>query len=172
MGKGCSVGYGLARFGRQIKEFPTLSHLFAPGHHPLYISLNPQALPGIIKHMGSAPPMAIDFYHNPSCSTSRAALGMLRDKGIEPNIIEYLKTPPTKARLKEIAALMGAHPRDMLRIKEKDTLKEAGIDPATASAEQILEAMATRPILIERPVIVNGQKARLGRPAEKVLEAV
>jgi arsenate reductase len=116
--------------------------------------------------------MAIDYYHNPRCSTSRAALGMLRDKGIEPNIIEYLKTPPTKTRLKEIAALMGAHPRDMLRTKEKDALKAASIDPASASAEQILDAMVTYPILIERPVIVNGKKARLGRPAEKVLEAV
>lgn len=116
--------------------------------------------------------MAIDFYHNPRCSTSRKALGLLRDKGIEPHIIEYLKTPPSRARLKELAKLMEVHPRDMLRRKEKAAMAEAGIDPATASADQVIEAMATHPILIERPIAVNGRKARLGRPPEAVLEVL
>jgi arsenate reductase len=116
--------------------------------------------------------MTIDFYHNPRCVTSRKALDLLRRKGIEPNIIEYLKTPPSKAQLKKIAELIGVHPRDMLRKREKAALKKAGVDPKTASATAALDAMAAVPVLIERPIIVNGRKARLGRPPEKVLEAV
>jgi arsenate reductase len=116
--------------------------------------------------------MTIDFYHNPRCVTSRKALELLRRKGIEPNIIEYLKTPPSRAQLKKIAELIGIHPRDMLRKREKAELKKAGIDPGTASAAAAIDAMAAVPVLIERPIIVNGRKARLGRPPEKVLEAV
>jgi arsenate reductase len=116
--------------------------------------------------------MTIDFYHNPRCVTSRKALELLRRKGIEPNIIEYLKTPPSRAQLKKIAELIGIHPRDMLRKREKAALKTAGIDPGTASAAAAIDAMAAVPVLIERPIIVNGRKARLGRPPEKVLEAV
>jgi arsenate reductase len=116
--------------------------------------------------------MAIDFYHNPHCVTSRKALDLLRQKGIEPNVIEYLKTPPNKARLRKIAELIGIHPRDMLRTREKAALAKAGIDPKTASATDAINAMAAVPVLIERPIIVNGRKARLGRPPEKVLEAV
>ena len=92
--------------------------------------------------------MAIDFYHNPRCTTSRKALKMLRDQGVEPNIIEYLKTPPDKARLKQLLKMMKMTPRELI------------------------EAMVANPILIERPIIVNGGQARLGRPAEKVMEIV
>lgn len=116
--------------------------------------------------------MAVIYYHNPRCSTSRKALEMLRDKGVEPTIVEYLKEPPSKAKLKRIAGLMGVHPREMLRRKEKDAMTQAGIDPDTVNAADAIDAMATIPVLIERPIIVNGKKARLGRPAEKVLEAV
>ncbi len=116
--------------------------------------------------------MAIDFYHNPRCVTSRKALDLLRKKGIEPNIIEYLKTPPSKAQLKKIAELIGIHPRDLLRRREKAALATAGIDAKTASATAALDAMVKDPVLIERPIIVNGRKARLGRPPETVLEAV
>lgn len=115
--------------------------------------------------------MAIDYYHNPRCSTSRNGLAMLREKGIEPNIIEYLKTPPDKARLKELLEMMDMHPRDLLRKKEA-AFKEAGLDDETIEDEKVIEAMVAHPILIERPIIVNGKKARLGRPAEKILEAV
>jgi arsenate reductase len=116
--------------------------------------------------------VAIIYYHNPRCSTSRKALGMLRDKGVEPTIIEYLKDTPSKTELKRIAGLMGVHPREMLRRKEKDAVQAAGIDPATATAAEVINAMSDHPVLIERPIIVNGKQARLGRPPEKVLEAV
>lgn len=116
--------------------------------------------------------MAVVLYHNPRCVTSRKALDLLRKKGIEPEIVEYLKTPPTKATLKKIAELIGAHPRDLLRKREKAALAKAGIDPKTASAAEALDAMAREPVLIERPIIVNGRKARLGRPPETVLEAL
>lgn len=116
--------------------------------------------------------MAIVFYHNPRCVTSRKALDLLREKGIEPNIVEYLKTPPSKAELKKIADLIGIHPRDLLRRREKAALAKTKIDPRTANAAAALDAMAKEPVLIERPIIVNGRKARLGRPPEKVLEAV
>ena len=116
--------------------------------------------------------MAIVFYHNPRCVTSRKALDLLRKKKIEPNIVEYLKTPPSKAELKKIADLIGVHPRELLRRREKAALAKAKIDPKTASATDALNAMAKDPVLIERPIIVNGKKARLGRPPESVLEAV
>lgn len=116
--------------------------------------------------------MAIDFYHNPRCATSRKALEMLRKKGVEPHIIEYLKTPPSKSRLKEITKLIGIHPRDLIRKREKEAIRKAGLDKGEPTADQVLSAMVKDPILIERPIIVNGRKARLGRPAEKVLEAL
>lgn len=116
--------------------------------------------------------MAIDFYHNPRCVTSRKALALVRAKGVEPNVIEYLKTPPNKTRLKKLADLIGIHPREMLRKREKAALAKAKVDAKTASATEAIAAMAADPILIERPIIVNGRKARLGRPPEKVLEAL
>lgn len=116
--------------------------------------------------------MAIDFYHNPRCTTSRKALKMLRDKGIEPNIIEYLKTPPDKARLRELLDMMGMSPRELIRRREKDAIKAAGVDDPEMDDRAVIEAMVAHPILIERPIIVNGGKARLGRPAERVLEIV
>ncbi len=116
--------------------------------------------------------MAVDFYHNPRCVTSRKALALVRAKGVEPNIIEYLKTPPNKAQLKKLADLIGIHPRDLLRRREKAALAKARLDPKTASTTEAINAMAAEPVLIERPIIVNGRKARLGRPPEKVLEAL
>jgi arsenate reductase len=116
--------------------------------------------------------MAIDYYHNPRCSTSRKALQMLRDEGVEPNIIEYLKTPPDKARLTQILKFMEMSPRELIRKREKDTIKATGVDNEDLADEAIIDAMVANPILIERPIIVNGNQARLGRPAEKVLEVV
>lgn len=116
--------------------------------------------------------MAIDYYHNPRCATSRKALKMLRDQGIEPNIIEYLKTPPDKIRLKHLLTLLEMHPRDLIRKREKSAIAAAGVDDEELGDETVIEAMVANPILIERPIIVNGEKARLGRPAEKVLEVL
>ncbi len=97
---------------------------------------------------------------------------MLRDKGIEPNIIQYLKTPPDKVRLKQLLEMMEMHPRDLIRKREKDTIAATGVDNEELDDEAVIEAMVANPILIERPIIVNGDQARLGRPAERVLEVV
>lgn len=116
--------------------------------------------------------MAIDFYHNPRCSTSRKVLRMLRDRGLDPNIIEYLKTPPDKIRLKRLLELLGMRPRDLIRKRETETIKATGLDNQELDDAAVIEAMVANPILMERPIVVNGDKARLGRPAEKVLEIV
>lgn len=116
--------------------------------------------------------MAIDFYHNPRCSTSRKALRMLRDRGLDPNIIEYLKTPPDKIRLKRLLELLGMRPRDLIRKRETETIKATGLDNQELDDAAVIEAMVANPILMERLIVVNGDKARLGRPAEKVLEIV
>ena len=114
--------------------------------------------------------MAIDLYHNPHCATSRKALALLRQHGIEPNIIEYLKMPPDRARLRALLAMMGMRPGQLLRKREKAAMAKAGIDPRTSKEDAILEAMLAEPILIERPIVVNGRKAVLGRPPGRVLE--
>lgn len=116
--------------------------------------------------------MTIDYYHNPRCTTSRKALQMLRDRGIEPNIIEYLKTPPDKIRLKRLLELLEMHPRELIRKREKATIAATGVHDEELGDEAVIEAMVANPILIERPIIVNGDRARLGRPAERVLEVV
>lgn len=116
-------------------------------------------------------PIATDIivYHNPACGTSRNTLAMIRNAGIEPHIIEYLKTPPTRAMLQRLIARMGIVPRDLLR--EKGTpYAELGLsDPALAD-EQLVDAMLTHPILINRPVVVTSKGTRLCRPSEAVLD--
>jgi arsenate reductase len=111
--------------------------------------------------------MTITLYHNPRCRTSRTALALLQKKGVEPKIIEYLKTPPSAAELKRLTKMLGLTPRQLLRKKEA---KEAGLDKASLSDDAIIAGMVNHPIVIERPIAVNGSKAALGRPPEKVLE--
>lgn len=112
--------------------------------------------------------MAVTIYHNPRCSKSRQTLGLLEDKGVEPEIVEYLKTPPSAAELARILALLGKRPADILRAKEA---KEAGIDTASLDDAALIDKMVANPVVIERPiVVVDGEKARLGRPPESVLE--
>ncbi|MGH7033485.1 MAG: arsenate reductase (glutaredoxin) [Stellaceae bacterium] len=111
--------------------------------------------------------MPVVFYHNPRCRTSRAALDLLRKKGVEPRIIEYLKTPPSAAELKRLLKMLGLKPRELLRKKEA---KEAGLDKASLSDDAVIAGMVKHPIAIERPIAVNGSKAALGRPPERVLE--
>jgi arsenate reductase len=113
----------------------------------------------------------ITIYHNPRCSTSRAVLAMIRDAGFEPEIVEYLKTPPSRARLQELLAQMGIAPRDLLRRKEP-LYAELGLDDPAVSDERILDAMAAHPILIERPIVVTPRGTRLGRPPERVREVL
>ena len=109
----------------------------------------------------------VTIYHNPRCGKSRSALTLLEEKGVQPRIIEYLKTPPTKEELRAILKKLGMKPEQLVR-KSEDAYKER-IAGKTLSEEQWLDALAMNPILIERPIVVKGDKAVIGRPAENVL---
>ena len=108
----------------------------------------------------------VTIYHNPRCATSRRTLELLRRRGIEPRIVEYLKTPPDAAQLKRLLKLLGLAPRQLLRKKEA---KEAGLDKPDLSDAALIAGMVKHPIVIERPIVVKGSKAALGRPPEAVL---
>lgn len=111
----------------------------------------------------------ITIYHNPQCGTSRNTLAMIRQSGEEPEVIEYLKTPPSRERLKELVALMGISPRALLR--EKGTpYAELGLGDTTLPEEALYDAMIEHPILINRPIVVSPKGARLCRPSELVLD--
>jgi arsenate reductase len=112
--------------------------------------------------------MSVTIYHNPRCSKSRQTLELLRDKGIEPTIIEYLETPPSKTKLKEILKLLGLKPRELMRRKEAE-YKDIGLDDDSLSTDQLVAAMVDHPKLIERPIVLANGKAALGRPPESVL---
>jgi len=112
---------------------------------------------------------AVTIYHNPKCGSSRTALGLIREKGIEPTIIEYLKTPPSKAELKSLIKRMGIGARDLLRTKEAP-YADLKLDNAKLSDDRIVEAMVAHPILINRPIVVTKKGVRLGRPPDTVLE--
>jgi arsenate reductase len=109
------------------------------------------------------------IYHNPDCGTSRNTLAMIRNAGIEPHVIEYLKTPPTRALLQQLAARMGISLHNLLR--EKGTpYAELGLGNGTLTDEQLLDAMMAHPILINRPIVVTPQGVKLCRPSELVLD--
>lgn len=112
--------------------------------------------------------MPITIYHNPRCSKSRQTLSLLEDKGMEIDIIEYLKTPPDAATLKAIITKLGITAKDLLR-KGEEEYKQAGLDKKNISEDDIINAMVKYPKLIERPIVVNKEKAALGRPPENVL---
>lgn len=109
------------------------------------------------------------IYHNPRCSTSRNTLALLRERGIEPTIVEYLKTPPSRDELKRIAQATGEPLRALIRTKQPEYL-ELGLDNPALTDDQLLDALLTTPVLINRPIVVTDKGARLGRPIEKVLE--
>jgi arsenate reductase len=111
----------------------------------------------------------IVIYHNPRCSKSRAALKLLQERGVEPQIIEYLKTPPSTSRLKELLTMLEMAPRELMRTGEAP-YKDLGLGDANLDNDALVSAMVDNPILIERPIVVSGDKARLGRPPEQVLE--
>jgi arsenate reductase len=111
----------------------------------------------------------ITIYHNPACGTSRNTLALIRNSGAEPEVIEYLKTPPTKARLQELLKAMGISARELLR--EKGTpYAELGLGDAKWSEDELLDCMLQHPILMNRPVVVTPLGARLCRPSEAVLD--
>ncbi|MCG6859776.1 MAG: arsenate reductase (glutaredoxin) [Chromatiaceae bacterium] len=113
--------------------------------------------------------MTITIYHNPRCSKSRQALELLRENGIEPQIIEYLETPPDTAALEHILNMLGLEPRELMRKKEKE-YKENELANPELSRETLIAAMVEHPKLIERPIVVKDDTAALGRPPEAVLD--
>lgn len=119
--------------------------------------------------MPSPDPVDIIIYHNPECGTSRNSLAMIRNAGIEPHVVEYLKTPPTRALLVQLIERAGLTPRALLR--EKGTpFHELGLGDRTLSDDQLIDAMMEHPILINRPLVVSPLGVRLCRPSEVVLD--
>jgi arsenate reductase len=116
------------------------------------------------------PDTAVTIYHNPRCSKSRNTLALLQQKGIDPNIVEYLKQPPDRTVLKNIVDKLGVSPEKIVR-KGEDTFKRlyAG---KTLSSDEWLDALAAHPILIERPIVIKGNRAVIGRPPENVLDLI
>ena len=113
--------------------------------------------------------MPVTIYHNPRCNTSRKTLALLRDKGVEPTVVEYLKTPYTAAQLKLLLGQLKLPAKAVVRKKEA---AEAGVDLAKLTEDQLIAAMAKHPIIVERPIVVSGGKAALGRPPENVLKVL
>jgi arsenate reductase len=113
--------------------------------------------------------MDVIIYHNPDCGTSRNTFAMIRNAGIEPHVIEYLKTPPSRLLLRQLIDRMGVPVRDVIR--EKGTpYKELGLDNPSLTDDQLLDAMMAHPILINRPIVVSSKGVRLCRPSEAVLD--
>jgi len=113
--------------------------------------------------------MDIIIYHNPECGTSRNTLAMIRNTGVEPHVVEYLKTPPSRALLVQLIARAGMTPRTLLR--EKGTpYAELGLGNPALTDDQLLDAMMTHPILINRPLVVSPLGVKLCRPSEAVLD--
>lgn len=113
--------------------------------------------------------MSITIIHNPRCSKSRQTLQLLRDKGFEPEIVEYLKNPLTVEQLADILRKLNMEPRELMRKKEQD-YHDLGLDDESLPRGVLLNAMASKPKLIERPIVLANGKAAIGRPPEAVLE--
>ena len=113
--------------------------------------------------------MSVTIYHNPACGTSRNTLAMIRQSGVEPDVIEYLKTPPSREKLVELIAAMGMSVRALLR--EKGTpFRDLGLDDPKWSDGELIDQMLAHPILINRPIVVTAKGTRLCRPSEAVLD--
>ncbi|WP_026607165.1 arsenate reductase (glutaredoxin) [Methylocapsa acidiphila] len=113
--------------------------------------------------------MDVIIYHNPNCGTSRNVLGLIRNAGVEPHIIEYLKTPPTRTLLRQLAVRTGAPLRALLRDKEP-LFSELGLDSGAHDDEALLDAIEAHPILLNRPLVVTPTGVRLCRPSELVID--
>ena len=111
----------------------------------------------------------VTIYHNPRCSKSRQTLQLLEENGIEPTVVKYLDETPSADTLADVISKLGISPRDLLRTKEAP-YKELNLADASLSDAQIIDAMVANPKLIERPIVVKGDAARIGRPPESVME--
>jgi arsenate reductase (glutaredoxin) len=109
----------------------------------------------------------IVIWHNPRCSKSRQTMQLLTDAGVEPTVIEYLKTPPEPSEIKRVLSILNIAPKALMRTKEA-AFKENGLGAADVSDDALVAAMAAHPILIERPVVIKGDRAVIGRPPENV----
>ncbi len=112
----------------------------------------------------------ITIWHNPRCSKSRQALKLLEEQGVAPEVVKYLDTPPSKEEIKALLKMLGISARELMRTKEA-IYKELGLKDVEEE-EKLIEAMAAHPKLIERPIVIKGDKAVVGRPPEKVFEIV
>lgn len=115
--------------------------------------------------------MTVTIYHNPGCGTSRNTLAMIRASGEEPEMVEYLKTPPSRERLVELLRLLGMKPRELLR-RKGTPYDELGLADPKWSDDELIDFMLAHPILIERPIVVTEKGAVLARPSEKVLDVL
>jgi arsenate reductase len=111
------------------------------------------------------------IYHNPACTTSRKVLGMIRDAGVEPRVVEYLKTPPNRAELVDLLRRMGLTPRQLLR-RRGTPYEELGLGDPAKTDDALIDAILAHPVLMERPVVVGPRGVRLCRPPERVQEVL
>ena len=111
----------------------------------------------------------VQIFYNPKCSKCRLTMDILNRQGVETSVVEYLNTPPDKAELKHVLDLLGIEPRELMR-KHEAPYKEKNLADPELSREQLIQAMIDNPILIERPIVIKGNKATIGRPPEKVLD--
>lgn len=113
--------------------------------------------------------MTLTIYHNPRCSKSRQALKLIEERGLQPEVVRYLETPPDATALDRLLRLLGLEPRELMRRKEPE-YQGLGLDDPALSREALIAAMVSHPRLIERPIVVRDGKAVLGRPPERVLD--
>lgn len=111
----------------------------------------------------------VTMYHNPRCSKSRQTLQLLQERKVEPRVVEYLQHPPGADELEHILTLLGLEPRELMRTGEPE-YQALGLDDPGLTRNQLIQAMVEHPKLIERPIVVAGERAALGRPPERVLE--
>ncbi len=115
--------------------------------------------------------MSVTIYHNPRCSKSRAALALLEEKGVETDIVEYLKTPPSADELRGLLAKLGIGVRDVMR-KGEAVYKDLALGDPAKTDNDLIQAIADNPILLERPIVVSGGKAAIGRPIENIIKLI